>query len=608
MRMIPKFLKTTVLSTIAVTGLITFSMTAQAAEPAYSLKVLHINDHHSRLDPNARMSLDLDGKSTRVQSGGFPRVVSLFDQLSAGHSNVLKLHAGDAITGDLYYTLFKGEADAAMMNQICFDAFTVGNHEFDAGDAGLKEFIDFLHAGSCQTPVISANVVPAIGTPLAPESTTDYIKPYTIQEVGGEQIGIVGLTIANKTQNSSSPDETTLFLDEVEAAQRQITDLKNEGVDKIIVMTHYQYMNDLALAQSLHGVDVIVGGDSHTLLGDFDAIGLNTDGAYPTIIPNADGKNVCVVQAWQYSQIVGELDVTFNRNGDVIGCRGVPHMPIANSFKRRDENGDRVEIRGADRGRAIAAVDAHPSLHIVREDAATVAILSEFQGQVDTLKQTKIGSASENLCLERIPGQGRSSICDVSETAQNGSDISTLVAHAFRQMSKTSDIAIQNGGGVRVDLAAGDVTIGDAYTLLPFANTLVELNMTGAEIKAVLEDALDFALSPDGSTGAYPYAAGLRWDVVASEAKGNRIQNLAFKGRDGGSWAPIDMGASYLVVTNNFISAGRDGYSTFRTVVDDNRATDTYLDYAQSFVDYVQSIGTISKLPVSEYSTQSFTP
>ena len=100
---------------------------------ANQLTILHINDHHSHLRADGRMSLKINGEKTRVKSGGFPAVVSTFNNLSKGKKNVLKLHAGDAITGDLYYTLFKGEADAALMNQVCFDAFAIGNHEFDDG-------------------------------------------------------------------------------------------------------------------------------------------------------------------------------------------------------------------------------------------------------------------------------------------------------------------------------------------------------------------------------------------------------------------------------------------------------------------------------------------
>ena len=102
-------------------------------------------------------------------------------------------------------------------------------------------------------------------------------------------------------------------------------------------------------------------------------------------------------------------------------------------------------------------------------------------------------------------------------------------------MAKASENAIQKGGGVRTDIAKGDVTMGDAYKLLPFANTLVEMNMTGAEIKTVLEEALDYALQPDGSTGAYPDAAGLRWRVDATKPAGQRLSNMEFKGQNDSS-------------------------------------------------------------------------
>ena len=106
--------------------------------------------------------MNIGGEKTRVRSGGFPAVISTFDKLSVGKSNILKLHAGDAITGDLLYTLFRGEADAALMNEVCFDAFALGNHEFDDGDAGFVTFLDFLNKGDCQTPILGANVIPKV--------------------------------------------------------------------------------------------------------------------------------------------------------------------------------------------------------------------------------------------------------------------------------------------------------------------------------------------------------------------------------------------------------------------------------------------------------------
>ncbi|MED5532377.1 MAG: NAD nucleotidase [Pseudomonadota bacterium] len=574
---------------------------------ANQLTILHINDHHSHLRADGRMSLKINGEKTRVKSGGFPAVVSTFNNLSKGKKNVLKLHAGDAITGDLYYTLFKGEADAALMNQVCFDAFAIGNHEFDDGDTGLAKFLDFLGRGDCKTPALAANISPEVGSSaLAKNSANEYLQPYTIIEKGDMEIGIIGIDIVSKTTRSSSPDETTKFFNEKETAQKYINELKSKGVKHIVLLTHYQYENDINLAKDLKGVDIIVGGDSHSLLGDFAEVGLNSKGPYPTIVENGDGNMVCIVQAWQYSQIVGELNVKFDNEGNVEACDGTPHLMLANSFKRKNSEGKRVEIEGDARKAAINFVENNKYLSIVEADPNAQKLLNTFSEKVDELKAQKVGEVLSDLCFERIPGQGRSKLCDVSQTAKNGSDISNLVAHAFREMTKTSEIAIQNGGGVRIDVPKGDFSIGTAYKLLPFANTIVELEMTGSEISQVLEEALDLALQPDGSTGAYPYAAGLRWQIDAKESFGSRFSNIQFKGPNDSSWVDLDLNRTYRVATNNYLAAGKDGYKTFGIVSKSGRIVNTYLDYAQSFVDYVKKYETIDKLPLEDYSTQAF--
>ena len=573
---------------------------------AEQITVLHINDHHSHLKPDKRMSLMLDGKSTRVRSGGMPAVVAKIKELEADNKNVIKLHAGDAISGSLFFTIFKGEADAALMNEICFDAFALGNHEFNDGDKGVAKFIDFLKSEKCNTPVLAANIKPEVGvSALTPNSETDYIQPYTIIKRGGIKVGIIGIDIVRKTVMSSSPDETTIFLDEAETAQKMVDELKQSGIKHIIILAHYGYNNELELAKKIDGVDLIIGGDSHTLLGDFDKLGLNAAGPYPTIVKGIGGKLVCVATAWQYSQIVGELTISFNEDGEVQSCKGTPHLMLADSFKRKNSDGDRVEIKGVERDAVYSQINADPKLSIVQEDASAATLLDSFNIKVEEMLSIKVGEVKENLCLVRIPGDNRSKICSPEQTASKGSDISMVVAHAFREMAKASDIAIQNGGGVRTDIAKGDFTMGDAYKLLPFANTLVEMDMTGTEIKAVLEEALDYALQPNGSDGAYPYAAGLRWDVDTSKPAGSRLSNMEFKGRNDSSWSALDSSSTYRIVTNNYIASGRDGYLSFKTVKNDGRYTDTYLDYAQSFVDYVLERGSIGKLPDSEYSTQS---
>lgn len=572
-----------------------------------TVNILHINDHHSHLEAG-KQTLTIAGQETEFSAGGFPRIISKINERAAELDNVLKLHAGDAITGTLYFTSFEGEADAALMNQVCFDAFALGNHEFDRGDEGLASFLDALAAGSCNTPVLAANVKPKIGTPLAPTAQNDYLQPYTLQEIDGQQVAIIGIDIATKTKNSSSPLASTEFLDEAETAQRMIDELSAQGVNKIILLTHYQYANDLALAQKLSGVDVIIGGDSHTLLGDFEAYGLTASGPYPTEVTNADGDRVCVAQAWQYSRVVGELNVTWDENGRVASCSGTPHLLLGDRITREDSSEQEYQPEGEELAAIEAAIASDSQLSIVNDDPTGAGILASYTSQLDSFRNQVVGTATDDLCLARIPGRAYGDASCTNEDPIRGGDIPNLVAQAFLFLSKDADVSIQNAGGVRTDIFQGDITIGDAYTLLPFANTLTDLTMTGAEIRQVLNEAVDYAHAEGGSTGAYPYAAGLRWNVDMSKPAGERLYAIEVRPRDGTTWRALTDSETLKVVSNSFTAGGRDGYLTFGTVSADGRATDTYLDYAQSFVDYVKEKVTLGKPAQGEYSTQLYLP
>lgn len=591
----------------------------------FNLTILHINDHHSHLEADdfdfdvsslGLTATDSNGdpvSEVELQYGGFPLLVSLFQQqekqLNKKGKNYLKIHAGDAITGTLFYTLFEGQADAVMMNQICFDAFALGNHEFDDGDTGLANFLTDLKDGPCSTPVLAANVIPGADSAIK----RGFIQPFTIKRFGREKVGIIGIDIAQKTKESSNPDEGTEFLDEQATAQFYINVLRYiYRVNKIVLVTHYQYENDIALASQLHGVDVIVGGDSHSLLGgeNLETLGFNPVGDYPTKVTDAAGNKVCIVQAWEYAHLMGKLNIKFDYFGRVKSCGGKPIIPVEkDNYIYASASGDAL-LEGEDANKVTAAIKAFKELKPLKADQETTEILSVFNEQVEELSQQVIGSVAEDLCLERFPGQGRSTICDVAATYVNGSDISNVVAKAFLTVTPTADISIQNGGGVRVDVSAGDYTIADAFTLLPFSNTLVTLDMTGQQIIDVLEEALANTLDNGGSSGSYPYASGLRYDIDASAPFGSRVSNVEVNVRVAGTWAAIDTATTYTVVTNDFIASGRDGYETFGEVFSAGNFVDTFTEYAQGFIDYVELLEangeSLSKLPLDEYSTQNY--
>jgi len=575
---------------------------AEATPAPQTLRILHINDHHSRLAADDGQVLQVEGKELEVVLGGFPRVVSAFAQLHASEIPTLKLHAGDAITGDLYFTLFQGEADADLMNQICFDAFEVGNHEFDAGDTGLKRFLDFLSkpVWHCDTPVLGANVHPEVGvSPLSRFAADDYLKPSVVIERGGLRVGIVGVDVAGKTKASSSPDASTQFEDERSAAQREIDALQARGIDHIVLMSHIGYRNDLKLVEQLHGVDAVVGGDSHTLLGSqFTSLGLAPAGEYPTLARNADGDVTCIVQAWQYTWVVGQLDIEFDTDGRVLNCAGTPHLLL----------GGLVE---AGAPAVHAALAQHPYVLQVEPDAKAQHVLSVYEKQVQSFAAEVVGVVPERLCLRRIPGRHDRSRdaapgCAEATDAQGG-HAQAVVARAFLELGKRfggADIAIQNAGGVRNGIAAGEFSIGDAYLALPYKNMLDRLRMSGAEIHQVLEDAIAAYLAdPGAASGSFPYAAGLRWNLDLNAAPGERFSKLEVF-RDG-TWQALQADQIYLLITNDYIASGQDGFTTFGRI-EEARREPTYLHYAQALADYVRDGGNMARPAPANMSTQAF--
>lgn len=587
-----------------------------------TLTLLHINDHHSHLDEST-VPLMLDtgaGQRERifVSAGGFARVASAMKALEAqAKGSAIKIHAGDAITGDLYYSLTSGQADADLMNTVCFDTFTLGNHEFDHGDAALKNFIDRLHTGNCRTQVLSANVRFGPQSALNPSRAPGYVLPSAIIERDGRRIGLIGITVADKTQNASRPDAGTVFLDEAQSAQTQVDELKRQGADLIVLQTHYGYQNDLALARRLRGVDVIIGGDSHTLLGPagLKAHGLTPMGPYPTHTTDLDGRPVCVAQAGHYAYVVGEIKLSFDSKGRVVSCRGRPHILIGDDFRRhREHPGD---LNQAETAAVLNDIAHSQALRITPADPKASAVLAPHHSNKQAFGSTVVAQVEETLCARRIPGplgnvggsnQGKA--CqDIPRLEQHGGDMQQMVAQAFLEQARQyfeADLALINAGGVRIDLPAGPLTVKDVHTLLPFSNTLVQLKVPGSVLQSALESALQGVVGPGRSTGAFPYVAGMRWQLHLNKPQGQRFTHIEVLNKNQ-AYVPLDPDRIYSVATIDFIADGKDHYTPFAQL-DDSQRMDVGLDATQLFLDYVIKLADEGKglrpLPTEHYSTQ----
>lgn len=542
---------------------------------AFELNIAHVNDHHSNLRPFQEV-LRIQGLPTRVEVGGVGRLTSLFRNAEQTATNLLKLHAGDALVGTPYFTFFKGQADAVAMSVICFDAFTLGNHEFDGGEGALRDFLDFLRADPrCLTPVLSANVFPAKGTPLNPADGPPYIQPFTIKDVAGVKIGIVGLTVRGKTQNASRPLPTTVFEEEIPAAQRAVDALKAMGVRHIIVLSHLGYKNELELAQALTDVDVVIGGDSHTLLGDFASIGLNNaQGPYPTILKNKSGQMVCIGQAWEYSKIFALMTVNFGPDGSVLSCSGRASLVVGERFQRVNAQGKWTALSDSENQAVVEFLATMPEVRVASDAPAFVASLASYDLKYDQETSVQIGhlQADQSLCLVRVPGTRNrgGTLCNDVVGQASGSDVAQVVAEAYRRAYSdgVADIGFVNAGSVRVALETDghndlSLTNGTAFNLQPFTNELYVVRLTGREIREALEEGVANWLDLKNSDGSHPYASGLRWSLDLTRRYGERFANIEVKSPLTQRWQSINPNEIYSLVIPDYLAQGFENYLTF---------------------------------------------
>ena len=548
------------------------------------INIIHVNDHHSHLEEE-KMDLVLDGKKTTVHIGGFPRINQRIQELMKTGKNNLVLHAGDALSGTLYYTLFKGKADAALMNAGKFDLFTLGNHEFDDGNKVLKSFLDEL-----KIPVVSANVVPDKGSILEGKWV-----PYIIKKIGGQDVALVGLDVVGKTIRSSSPGPDIKFLDEVETAKKVVEELQAKGINKIIFISHAGYEKNLEIAEKVSGIDVIITGDTHYLLGEsFKEYGLKPIAEYPKKIMSPAGEPVYVAEAWSYSYLVGNLKAKFDDKGVITELIPNPTIIIGDDlFERKNEKGETYKLEGKEKQDVIKYVNSRKDIKFVKEEPNSKKVLERYKAEKNELGKKMIGKIKDEIpggSANRIPNdknpQGSIATRLVSET---------VLAKLKKMVTGQIDLVILNSGGIRMNLEPGDFSYDNAYTLLPFtSNTIYILKMSGAEIKQVIEDALDFALS-GGSSGAFPYGAGVRFEATKAGKLGTRVKKIEVFDAKAKKWVPMDMKKMYEVGTNSYVAKGKDGYTTFGKVNSERPGVDTHLGVETAFIEYLKEKGEIAK-------------
>lgn len=491
----------------------------------WPLTVMHTNDTHAHLADVARRA-------------------TLVNQVRNEGGNSLLLDAGDVFSGDLYFTKWAGLADVAFMNYMGYDAMTFGNHEFDSGTAVLADFIkaakfplltsniDFSQDGN-----ISPLLKPATTINTHDAKTTDVagVYPYVILEVNGHKVGVFGMTTED-TAETSSPGKNVKFNDATASASATVSAIEAEGVNVIIALSHLGYNRDKALAVAVNGIDLIVGGHTHTKL---DA---------PEVVSGAESEPTVIVQANEWGKFLGRVDLVFNDEGVVQTNR---------------LSGSLLTVNDA-----------------VEEDAAARDMLKPYNDELEQLKTQVIGATTVKLNGER------------SDVRAKETNFGNFIADSLlykAKLLKNADIALINGGGVRESIDPGDITMGQLRKVMPFGNTLFVLDVTGQQLKAGLENGVSGAKLAD-LPGKFPQVAGMRFKWDPNQPVGSKVYDIEIQTASG--YVPLNLTSTYRMATNSFVALGGDGYVSFAEAIENGAYHEDlgYPDY-EIFIEYVTGKG-----------------
>jgi 5'-nucleotidase / UDP-sugar diphosphatase len=464
----------------------------QAGDAPVRLTVLHTNDHHGRYWRRGDGSAGLAARKTVVDQ--------VRREVAASGGHTLLLDGGDVNTGVPESDLQDAEPDFVGMSALGYDAMAVGNHEFDKPEAVQR----VQRTSWSRFPWLSANVY---------KDGARLFEPYRIFQFGRLKVAVLGLTTED-TGRMLSPRKHpgvgfTLPADE---ARRLVPELRRQA-DVVVAATHLGHYvdgrhgvsapGDVELARSVAGIDLIVGGHTHTPLCML-AENLRNDRYEPRGPCAPDRQNgAWIVQAGEWGKFIGRAD-----------------------FEWRAGRFTLLKY-------TLIPVNLRPDGPAVAEDPAVLGLLAPYQQRAAAGLQTPVGSADARFDGDRASVRHR-------PTA-----LGTLITRAMAEKAQ-ADFAVVSGGGIRDSLPAGPWRLRDLLQALPFGNQLVVVEMSGAEVF----DYVGAMAKMTPGSGAYPQSWNLRYGLDS----GGALREVWVKG------APLDRAGRYRLATSSFVASGGDGY------------------------------------------------
>lgn len=467
---------------------IQFVAVAELPAQEKQLTVLYSNDLHGHLDPHRVPWVS----QTRLV-GGFANIATIVKREKAANPNTLFFDAGDYFTGPYISSLTKGEAIIDVMNYLMIDAATVGNHEFDHGWENARD--QFAKA---KFPILNGNIF------LKGTEKLHWNNPYLIKKVNGVRIGVIGLhgKFAFYDTTSDEMVKGVEARDEEVYLRKYIKELKNK-TDLIILLVH----QGVPGRQSSTGaVDV-----ARNLARDIElaatvpGIDLMITGHAHQGTPEPLVSNgTIIVSTDAYGIELGKLDFTYDKKKDKI-------VRFKNTFNYLYDDE-------------------------VPDDAETLAVIRKWKDKLKTITEEQVTTVSE--ALTRSYGEE--------------SFLGNMLADAMLNSYPDYDFAVTNSGGLRADVDAGPVTVGELISAFPFPNTIVQLEMKGSDLRLMFEHGAGL------TNGILQVSKGVEMSYDEKRPIGNRVVECKING------VPLDDNKTYRLLTSNFLADGGDGFLMFK--------------------------------------------
>jgi len=470
--------------------------------------ILHTNDFHMYL---------LGGTDANKKPiGGSARIYTVVQQERAYNPDrTLLVDAGDAIGGGPPIgAFFYGKDVIEVYNAMGYNYATFGNHEFDWGKDLLAQRVS-----EAKYTYICSNIIDT------KTNSTFMSKPYDIKPFGFVKLGIFGLTTPQLPILVNPNGLQGLeILDPVNTATNMVSTLKDNS-NFIVLLSHLGYtgtdyytgsLGDKELAAKVSGINLIIGGHSHTVLNKPDVV----NGTY-------------IVQTGSYGNNLGDVKIYFETT--------------ANSARVVKIDYKLVPITGD-----------------IQEDPTIASIIKPYNDEITKKMSEVIGEALVDL--------------DQSKIRLEETNLGDFIADWMRETAK-ADITITNGGGIRASIPKGPISVGTIYTVLPFNNLILLLELKGSDILAALENGFS---QYEAKAGRFPQISGIRVKVNLKNPPGKRVVEVTLT--DG---TPLDPNKVYKVATNDFMAAGGDGYTAFKNALSVKIVTGNYM--RDDLVSYIKA-------------------